>query len=67
MEYTVIEAASRLSREHKPFIYAVILKTEGSASRNSGSMVVQADGTMHGTIGGGSWKPTPLPKLLVCW
>ena len=64
MEYTVIEAASRLSREHKPFIYAVILKTEGSASRNSGSMVVQADGTMHGTIGGGELEAYALTQAL---
>nr|WP_321298683.1 selenium-dependent molybdenum cofactor biosynthesis protein YqeB [uncultured Sphaerochaeta sp.] len=64
MEYTVIEAASRLSREQKPFIYTVILKTEGSASRNNGSMVVETDGTFHGTIGGGELEAYALSQAL---
>lgn len=64
MEHTVMEAASRLSRENKPFIYIVILKTEGSASRNSGSMVVESDGTLHGTIGGGEMEAYALAQAL---
>jgi len=64
VEYTVIEAASRLSREQKPFIYTVILKTEGSASRNNGSMVVETDGTFHGTIGGGELEAYALSQAL---
>lgn len=64
MEHTVMEAASRLSREHKPFIYTVILKTEGSASRNNGSMVVESDGTIHGTIGGGELEAYAITQAL---
>jgi len=41
-------------REHTPFALATIIRHKGSTPRTSGSkMMVLADGSIHGTIGGG--------------
>jgi xanthine dehydrogenase accessory factor len=43
-----------LSDRGQPFALALVLKTEGSTPRKAGTKaVVEADGVIHGTIGGG--------------
>ncbi len=53
MKHTVLERAAYLSEQKQEFVYATILKTEGSTSRNHGSMVVDTSAGITGTIGGG--------------
>lgn len=53
MSTQVIRQAAVFGKLRKPFIYITILKTEGSASRSQGSMLVDAQGAAVGTVGGG--------------
>lgn len=50
---TVMQQAAYLSEHNQKFVFVIIVKTEGSASRKDGSMVVEQGGTCTGTIGGG--------------
>ncbi|MEI6859716.1 MAG: selenium-dependent molybdenum cofactor biosynthesis protein YqeB [Shewanella sp.] len=45
--------AAKLEELNTPFALANILETSGSAPRHQGQMIVKADGTILGTIGGG--------------
>ncbi|MGE4584148.1 MAG: selenium-dependent molybdenum cofactor biosynthesis protein YqeB [Sphaerochaeta sp.] len=54
MKEAVFSRAVTLSEQLIPFILVTILKTEGSTSRNQGYMLVESDGRMSGTIGGGA-------------
>ena len=50
-----IEESGRLQAAGKPFAIATIVAVAGSTSRDSAvHMLVEPDGTIHGTIGGGS-------------
>ncbi len=53
MNTTVLQQAAMLGEAKHQFVFVTILKTEGSASRSQGSMVVDQEGTITGTIGGG--------------
>lgn len=46
--------AAELEATSCPFALVTILKTTGSASRNRGTMLVEEDGTITSTIGGGA-------------
>ena len=47
------EAAAEMEREGLPFAVVTITGTAGTVPRTSGRMVVSADGSISGTIGGG--------------
>ncbi len=53
MNTTVLQQASYLGEHNQAFVFVIILKTEGSASRSQGAMVVDQAGIVTGTIGGG--------------
>ena len=64
MNYTAIESAAYYSDKEIPFVFVTILKTEGSTSRNQGSMVVNPKGQISGTIGGGELEAYALSQAL---
>lgn len=49
----IFAEAARLESENHPFALAQIIESRGSTPRHSGQMLVMADGTAIGTIGGG--------------
>lgn len=49
----IFTEAARLEAENRPFAIATILQARGSTPRNSGRMLIRADGTSVGTVGGG--------------
>ncbi|NLE16838.1 MAG: EF2563 family selenium-dependent molybdenum hydroxylase system protein [Spirochaetales bacterium] len=53
MNTTVLQQASNLSEHKQAFVFVIILKSEGSTSRSQGAMVVDQEGIITGTIGGG--------------
>ncbi len=53
----IIEEISKKLAEEKPFVLATIVKIVGSSPREAGSkMLVFPDGTIHGTVGGGTFE-----------
>lgn len=51
----IIDAVEKTVDSGKPFVLATIVKSEGSSPRGVGaSLIVDADGTQFGTIGGGA-------------
>lgn len=46
--------ASRLERLNIPFAMVTLTRTDGTTPRDSGRMLVAADGNFYGTIGGGA-------------
>ena len=51
----IIDAVEKTIDSGKPFVLATIVKSEGSSPRGVGaSLMVDADGTQFGTIGGGA-------------
>ncbi len=49
----VWEKAAELAGRDTPFAMATIIESSGSTPRSSGKMIVLADGTVFGTVGGG--------------
>ncbi|MEZ8094043.1 selenium-dependent molybdenum cofactor biosynthesis protein YqeB [Photobacterium swingsii] len=49
----IFAKAAQLEQENVPFALANIIETRGSAPRHSGQMIIKADGTITGTVGGG--------------
>ena len=64
MNYSAMESAAYYSTKASPFVFVTILKTEGSTSRNQGSMVVNPKGQISGTIGGGELEAYALSQSL---
>ena len=64
MNYTTMESAAYYSSKEMPFVFVTILKTEGSTSRNQGTMVVNERGQISGTIGGGEVEAYALTQSL---
>ncbi len=64
MKHTVFEAAAYLSEHKEDFVYATIIRTEGSTSRNQGSMVIDTKGRITGTVGGGELEAYVLSQSL---
>lgn len=65
MNTTVLQQAAILIEHNKKFVFITILKTEGSASRSQGSMVVDEEGIITGTIGGGETEAYAQRQALV--
>lgn len=53
MKQQLFERAGELESQGSPFALVTILKTTGSASRSRGTMLVEANGAITSTIGGG--------------
>lgn len=51
---SVFSQAARLESLNIPFALVTLTRTEGTTPRNNGRMLVQADGTSVGTVGGGA-------------
>ncbi|MDX1303572.1 selenium-dependent molybdenum cofactor biosynthesis protein YqeB [Photobacterium sp.] len=49
----IFAQAALLEQQNIPFAFANIIETRGSAPRHSGQMIIKADGTITGTVGGG--------------
>ncbi len=64
MKHTVFEVAAYLSEHKEEFVYATIIKTEGSTSRSQGSMVIDTKGRITGTVGGGELEAYVLSQSL---
>lgn len=45
--------AADLEDRNRPFVLATIVESSGSSPRSRAKMIIEADGTCHGTIGGG--------------
>jgi xanthine dehydrogenase accessory factor len=53
-DLAIYEALIRAAREGAAAVLATVVETAGSAPRKAGAkMLVRADGTIHGTVGGG--------------
>lgn len=58
MNRQLLELATELSRRHRPFITATVVWARGPSSGKRGSTaVIEADGTIHGWIGGACAEP----------
>ncbi|MGF1877114.1 EF2563 family selenium-dependent molybdenum hydroxylase system protein [Photobacterium frigidiphilum] len=49
----IFSQAAQLEQQNIPFALTNIIDTKGSAPRHSGQMIVKADGSIIGTVGGG--------------
>lgn len=49
----IFSEAARLEAQNCPFALAQIVESRGSTPRHSAQMLIRADGTIVGTIGGG--------------
>ncbi|WP_036827026.1 XdhC family protein, partial [Photobacterium sanctipauli] len=49
----IFAKAAQLEEQNTPFALANIIETRGSAPRHSGQMIIKADGSIIGTVGGG--------------
>lgn len=65
MNTTVLQQAAYLSEHNQVFVFVIILKTEGSASRSQGTMVVDREGAITGTIGGGETEAYAQRQALI--
>jgi xanthine dehydrogenase accessory factor len=62
---TVFQALTRLEAENKPGALCMIVRSQGSTPRHSGSkMVVFADGSITGTVGGGEMENRVIHEAL---
>lgn len=50
----LFEKAAQLEKENRAFAMVTITKSEGSTPRSRAKMIVLADGTTYGTVGGGA-------------
>jgi xanthine dehydrogenase accessory factor len=50
---TIFDEAARMEAENRSFALATIVSARGSTPRNSGRMIIRADGSTTGTVGGG--------------
>jgi xanthine dehydrogenase accessory factor len=50
---SIFAEAAKLEGEGLAFAIAVIISSKGSTPRNTAKMIVKADGSIIGTIGGG--------------
>lgn len=58
MNRELLELASRLHGSHRPFVLATVVWSRAPTSGKSGSTaIIEADGTMHGWIGGACAEP----------
>lgn len=61
MNREILELAASLHRRHRPFVMATVVWVRGpSSGRQGGTALIEADGTVHGWIGGACAEPTVL-------
>lgn len=61
MNADLIELAADLRRQHRPFVVATVVWARSPSSGDQGgSAIIEADGTMHGWIGGACAAPSVL-------
>ena len=64
MNQEILELAVDLRRQHKPFVMATVVWRRGPTSGKQGSTaIVEADGTVHGWIGGACAAPAVLRQV----
>ncbi len=62
-----ISALDKLRRDAQPAVLVTVIRTNGSAPRESGAkMIVLADGRIHGTIGGGQMEHQAIRDAVSC-
>lgn len=61
----LFQTAVQLFHEKEDFIFAVIIESSGSAPRKAGAkMLIRSNGTIYGTVGGGSIEYTAIKDAL---
>jgi len=63
---SIFNKAAELEERNCAFALATITASEGSAPRNSGRMIILPDGTIFGTVGGGSAENLVIQEGLKC-
>ena len=63
-ETGVFAEAHRLEERGEAFAFAFIVESRGSVPRNSGRMIIRADGTSIGTVGGGPLEAQVIAEAL---
>lgn len=67
MEENVIKALNDAISERKNVAFVLVISVDGSTPRNEGSkMLVYEDGSIVGTIGGGSFEALAIKKAIEC-
>ena len=61
----IFSEAARLEEQNRPFALAQIVDSRGSTPRHSAQMLIRADGTIAGTIGGGMVERKVIDEALV--
>src|SRR5690349_2172578 len=62
---SIYQAISELEKNHRPAALCTVTKSEGSTPRHVGSkMLVHADGTFIGTVGGGEMESRVIQAAL---
>ena len=61
MKRELLELAADLHRRHRPFVMATVVWARGpSSGKEGGAAIIEADGTIHGWIGGACAEPAVL-------
>jgi xanthine dehydrogenase accessory factor len=60
----LFDEAARLEQQNIPFALVTIIKSEGSTPRSQARMIVKADGTTIGTVGGGASEFEAIKKAV---
>ena len=61
MNRELLELATDLHRRHRPFVMATVVWARGpSSGKQGGAAIIEADGTIHGWIGGACAEPAVL-------
>ncbi len=60
----ILQKAAELHTQHNPFVLVTIIKSLGSTPRHQGKMIVKADGSIIGTIGGGPAEARAIQEAL---
>lgn len=58
--------AADLEDRNRPFVLATIVESSGSSPRSRAKMIIEADGTCHGTIGGGRVEARVIEEARAC-
>jgi xanthine dehydrogenase accessory factor len=62
----IFEKAAELSARHTPFAMATIVSSRGSTPRSRAKMIILADGSTFGTIGGGMVEGYVIREAVEC-
>jgi len=62
VDVNIFEKAAELEKQNIAFALVTIIKSEGSTPRSQAKMIVLADGTTFGTVGGGFAEYTAIQR-----